>query len=153
MTYMWVIGPTRKPDPGLSVNGVLAGLVAITASCAFVTPLSAVIIGLVAGVLVCFATFALERLRIDDPVGAAPVHLVNGAWGLLAVGIFASGNPITAGWNGVSTPVTGLLYGGGGQNRGADPGDRCHLRRGRRSQLRVLPRAQRLQAAAFSSGG
>ncbi len=115
MTYMWVVGPTKRPDPGLSVNGLLAGLVAITAPCAFVSPLSAVIIGLVAGVLVCLATFALEKLRIDDPVGAAPVHLVNGAWGVLAVGIFANGNPITAGWNGVATPVTGLLYGGGSQ--------------------------------------
>ncbi|MCO6451455.1 MAG: ammonium transporter [Caldilineales bacterium] len=115
MTYMWLIGPTRKPDPGLSVNGVLAGLVAITAPCAFVTPLSAVIIGLVAGVLVCLATFLLEKRRIDDPVGAAPVHLFNGAWGLLAVGIFANGNPASAGWNGVDSAVTGLLYGGGGQ--------------------------------------
>ncbi|MCW5861317.1 MAG: ammonium transporter, partial [Caldilineales bacterium] len=115
MTYMWAFGPTKRPDPGLSVNGLLAGLVAITAPCAFVSPLSAVVIGLVAGVLVCFATFALEKLRIDDPVGAAPVHLVNGVWGLLAVGIFANGNPATAGWNGVATPVTGLLYGGSGQ--------------------------------------
>ncbi len=115
MTYMWVFGPTKRPDPGLSVNGLLAGLVAITAPCAFVSPLSAVVIGLVAGVLACFATFGLEKLRIDDPVGATPVHLVNGAWGLLAVGIFANGNPATAGWNGVSAPVTGLLHGGGGQ--------------------------------------
>ncbi len=113
MSYMWLVGPSKKPDPGLSVNGVLAGLVAITAPCAFVTPLAAVVIGLIAGVIVCLATFGLERLRIDDPVGATPVHLVNGLWGLLAVGIFANGNPITAGWNGVATPVTGLLYGGG----------------------------------------
>ena len=108
---MWLVGPSKKPDPGLSVNGVLAGLVAITAPCAFVTPLAAVVIGLIAGVIVCLATFGLEKMRIDDPVGATPVHLVNGLWGLLAVGIFANGNPITAGWNGVATPVTGLLYG------------------------------------------
>lgn len=115
MLYMWVIGPTRKPDPGLSVNGVLAGLVAITAPCAFVSSWAAVVIGLVAGVVVCLVTFALERAHIDDPVGAVPVHFANGLWGLLAVGIFANGNPITAGWNGVSSPVTGLLYGGGSQ--------------------------------------
>lgn len=113
MTYMWWIGPSKKPDPGLSVNGILAGLVAITAPCAFVTPISAVVIGLIAGVIVCLATFGIEKLHIDDPVGATPVHLVNGMWGLLAVGIFANGNPLTAGWNGVATPVTGLLYGGG----------------------------------------
>ncbi len=115
MTYMWMVGPTKKPDPGLSVNGVLAGLVAITASCAFVTQTSSVVIGLVAGVLVCLATFGLERARVDDPVGAVPVHLINGLWGVLAVGIFATGNPDTAGWNGVATPVTGLLYGDTGQ--------------------------------------
>ncbi len=115
MAYMWLIGPSKRPDPGLSVNGVLAGLVAVTAPCAFITQTSAVVIGLVAGVLVCLATFGLERLRIDDPVGAVPVHLVNGMWGVLAVGIFANGSAVTAGWNGVATPVTGLLYGSTGQ--------------------------------------
>ena len=113
MAYMWLIGPSKRPDPGLSVNGILAGLVAVTAPCAFITQTSAVVIGLVAGVLVCLATFGLEKLRIDDPVGAVPVHLVNGMWGVLAVGIFANGSAVTAGWNGVATPVTGLLYGGG----------------------------------------
>jgi len=112
MAYMWLIGPSKKPDPGLSVNGVLAGLVAITAPCAFVTSTSAVVIGLIAGVIVCLVTFGIEKLRIDDPVGAVPVHFANGLWGLLAVGIFANGDPITAGWNGVASPVTGLLYGG-----------------------------------------
>jgi Amt family ammonium transporter len=115
MTYMWLFGPTKKPDPGMSVNGLLAGLVAITAPCAFVNSTTAVIIGVVGGVLVCFATQLLERLKIDDPVGAVPVHLFNGAWGVLAVGLFANGNPDTAAWNGVSTPVTGLFYGGGSQ--------------------------------------
>ena len=115
MAYMWLFGPTRKPDPGLSVNGLLAGLVAITSACAFVDSWAAVVIGLVGGVIVCLATFALERLRIDDPVGAAPVHFANGLWGVLAVGIFANGSPASAGWNGVATPVTGLLYGGGSQ--------------------------------------
>jgi ammonium transporter, Amt family len=115
MFYMWWVGPTKKPDPAMSVNGVLAGLVAITAPCAFVDTWAAVVIGAVAGVLVCLATFALEKMRIDDPVGAAPVHLVNGMWGVLAVGIFANGNPLTAEWNGVPTAVTGLLYGGNTQ--------------------------------------
>lgn len=115
MFYMWWFGPTKRPDPAMSVNGLLAGLVAITAPCAFVTPWAAVVIGLVGGVLVCLATFALERMKIDDPVGAVPVHFCNGIWGVLALGIFASGNPDTAAWNGVATPVTGLLYGGSTQ--------------------------------------
>ena len=115
MLYMWWFGPSKKPDPGLSVNGVLAGLVAITSPCAFVTPMAAVVIGLIAGVIVCLATFAIEKMRIDDPVGAVPVHFCNGVWGLLSVGIFANGNPASAGWNGVQTPVVGLLYGGSTQ--------------------------------------
>lgn len=115
MTYAWLFGPTRKPDPGLSVNGILAGLVAITAPCAFVDSWAAVVIGLIAGVIVCWATAALEKWKIDDPVGAVPVHFFNGLWGVLAVGIFANGNPDTAAWNGVESPVTGLLYGGATQ--------------------------------------
>jgi Amt family ammonium transporter len=115
MTYMWLFGPTKKPDPGMSVNGLLAGLVAITAPCAFVDSISAVIIGLVAGVLVCFATVWLEKAKIDDPVGAVPVHFVNGMWGVLATGLFANGNPDTAAWNGVDPAVTGLFYGNIGQ--------------------------------------
>jgi Amt family ammonium transporter len=112
MTYAWLFGPTRKPDPGLSVNGTLAGLVAITAPCAFVDSWAAVVIGLIAGVIVCWATVLLDKWKIDDPVGAVPVHFFNGLWGVLAVGIFANGNPDTAAWNGVESAVTGLLYGG-----------------------------------------
>ena len=115
MVYMWFFGPSKKPDPAMSVNGILAGLVAITAPCAFVEPTAAVVIGVVSGVLVSVASFALEKLQIDDPVGAAPVHLVNGCWGVISVGIFANGSPLSAGWNGVSGPVTGLLYGNTGQ--------------------------------------
>ena len=115
MCYMWFFGPARKPDPSMSVNGVLAGLVAITAPCAFVNSLGAVSIGLVAGILVCVASQVLEKLQIDDPVGAVPVHFVGGAWGVLAVGIFAVGNSDTAAWNGIDSAVTGLLYGGGMQ--------------------------------------
>jgi Amt family ammonium transporter len=109
MIYMW----TRhgKPDPSMVANGALAGLVAITAPCAFVTAPSAVVIGLVAGVLVCLAVFFFERTtKLDDPVGAISVHGVNGAWGLLAVGIFADGT-YGDGLNGVTGGVTGLLYG------------------------------------------
>ncbi len=112
MTYMWLFGPSKKPDAGMSVNGLLAGLVAITAPCAFVDQWAAVVIGLIAGVLVVLASAALEKLKIDDPVGAVPVHMVNGAFGVLAVGIFANGNPDTAAWNGVESAVTGLIYGG-----------------------------------------
>ena len=115
MFYMWWFSKAKKPDPGMSVNGVLAGLVAITAPCAFVDIWAAVVIGLIAGVWVCAATVMLEKMKIDDPVGAVPVHLFNGFWGVLAVGFFANGNPDTAAWNGVATPVTGLLYGNSSQ--------------------------------------
>jgi len=115
MFYMWLFGPARKPDPSMSVNGLLAGLVAITAPCAFVNSIGAVAIGLIAGVLVCIAAAVLEKFQIDDPVGAVPVHFVNGMWGVLAVGIFAVGNPDSAAWNGIDSAVTGLLYGGGTQ--------------------------------------
>ncbi len=113
MAFMWLFSPARKPDPGMSVNGVLAGLVAVTAPCAFIDPWAAVVIGMVAGVLVRYAAVWLEKLHIDDPVGAVPVHFVNGMWGVLAVGLFAKGNPDTAAWNGIDSAVTGLFYGGG----------------------------------------
>ncbi len=80
-----------KPEVGMSLNGVLAGLVAITAGCANVTPGSSIIIGAVAGVLVFFAVLFFDKIKIDDPVGAVSVHGVNGAWGTLAAGIFNIG--------------------------------------------------------------
>jgi len=80
-----------KPEVGMSLNGALAGLVAITAPCANVTPVSAVIIGMVAGVLVVLSVLFFDRIRVDDPVGAISVHGVNGAWGTLAAGIFNIG--------------------------------------------------------------
>jgi ammonium transporter, Amt family len=102
-----------KPDLSFMANGMLAGLVAITAPCAFVNSTGAVLIGLVAGVLLVGATIFVEhRLRIDDPVGAISVHGVNGAWGVIAVGLFADGT-YGAGLNGVAGGVRGLFYGGG----------------------------------------
>ncbi len=95
-----------KPDLSMMCNGMLAGLVAITAPCAFVRPVGAVIIGAVAGVLVVWSVFFFERmLKIDDPVGAIIVHGVNGAWGVLSLGLFADGT-YGDGWNGVAGTVT-----------------------------------------------
>ena len=113
MLYMWT--KYGKPDPSMLANGTLAGLVAITAPCAFVTAPSAVLIGGIAGVLVCLAVFYIERnLKIDDPVGAISVHGVNGLWGILALGLLADGT-YGDGWNGVSGPVRGLFYGDASQ--------------------------------------
>jgi Amt family ammonium transporter len=102
-------------DIGLSINGFLAGLVAITAPCYWVDPLGSFIIGAVAGVVMMLATDLLEHLRIDDPVGAVPVHLACGIWGTWAVGLFATGEfgiPTATGADNAN-PVTGLFYGGG----------------------------------------
>lgn len=88
VTSWWKFG---KPDAGMSLNGALAGLVAITSPCATVLPLSAVVIGAVAGVLVVFSVVFFDRMKVDDPVGAISVHGVNGAWGTLAAGIFNMG--------------------------------------------------------------
>ena len=118
MCYMWWLSPVKKPDPIMAVNGLLGGCVAITTSCAFVDSAGAVIIGLIAGVLVCMSTGWLESVNIDDAAGAVPVHLVCGAWGLIALGIFAIGDPITRGWNGMDSPVTGILYAGANSNWG-----------------------------------
>jgi Amt family ammonium transporter len=104
-----------KPDVGMTCNGLLGGLVAITAGCAFVSPSAAVMIGVVAGLLVTWSVIWHERrLRVDDPVGALAVHGVCGCWGALAVGLFADGS-YGFGWNGVSGPVRGLLFGDPGQ--------------------------------------
>jgi Amt family ammonium transporter len=115
--YMWLVH--GKPDPTMMCNSMLAGLVAITAPCAFVSPVGAFIIGLVAGVLVVWSVNLFDKLKIDDPVGAISVHGTNGAWGVLAVGLFADGT-YGQGWNGVGATdylgkagmgVTGLFYG------------------------------------------
>lgn len=94
----WMMRTTGKPDPGMMVNGMLAGLVAITAPCAFVDPWAAAVIGLIAGVLVILAAGFIEKRGVDDPVGAIAVHGVCGSFGVLAVGLFANGT-YGAGWN------------------------------------------------------
>lgn len=96
-----------KPDLGMTLNGCLAGLVAITAPCAFVGVGSSLTIGLMAGVLVVFAVIMFDRLRIDDPVGALSVHLVNGVFGTICVGLFAQDKIV-----GTATG-NGLFFGGG----------------------------------------
>jgi Amt family ammonium transporter len=104
LTAWWVLG---KPDLSMIINGCLAGLVAVTAPCAYISVSSALIIGAVAGVLVVFAVIAFDKVRLDDPVGALSVHLVNGIWGTLALGLFAED---------IFTPNTtgnGLFFGGG----------------------------------------
>lgn len=110
---MWV--KFGKPDPSMMANGMLAGLVAITAPCAFVNSVSAFIIGAIAGVLVVISVFYIDRvLKVDDPVGAISVHGVCGAWGCLALGLFADGT-YGNGLNGIAGNVRGLFYGDGGQ--------------------------------------
>jgi Amt family ammonium transporter len=112
--WMWLVR-TGKPDPSMMCNGMLAGLVAITAPCAFVTAPSACLIGVISGLLVVEAAFFIEKvLKIDDPVGAIAVHGVNGAWGCLSLGLFADGT-YGDGWNGVPGTVTGLFYGNASQ--------------------------------------
>ena len=112
--WMWRVRGD-KPDPSMMCNGLLAGLVAITAPCAFVSSGSACLIGGVAGILVVEASFFVERtLKIDDPVVAIAVHGANGAWGCLALGLFADGT-YGDGLNGVAGTVRGLFYGDGGQ--------------------------------------
>ena len=101
----------------MSGNGLLAGLVAITAPSGFVNTVGAAIIGLVAGVLVCLSCRFIENmLKVDDPVGAISVHGTCGLWGVLSVGLFADGTSNYGGsWNGVTGSVTGLFYGDASQ--------------------------------------
>ena len=115
LLYMWM--RFGKPDASMSGNGLLAGLVAITAPSGFVNTVGAAIIGFSAGVLVCLSVEFLERImKIDDPVGATSVHGTCGLWGVLCVGLFADGTSNYGGsWNGVDGSVTGLFYGDAGQ--------------------------------------
>jgi Amt family ammonium transporter len=113
MCIMWKV--YGKPDPSMTCNGLLAGLVAITAPCAFVAPWAAAVIGIVAGALVVVVVVVVEKkAKVDDPVGAVAVHGANGLWGVLALGLFADGH-YGDGFNGVAGGVKGLFYGSGGQ--------------------------------------
>ena len=103
-----------KPDPAMITNGMLAGLVAVTAPSGFVAPWAACVIGAIAGVLVVESVAFWDRRRIDDPVGAISVHGICGLWGVIAVGLFADGT-YGVGWNGVDGGVKGLLYGDASQ--------------------------------------
>jgi Amt family ammonium transporter len=112
---LYITRKTGKPDPGMMVNGMLAGLVAITAPCAFVDPWAAAVIGTLAAVLIIESVYFFERRGIDDPVGAISVHGVGGLFGLLSVGVFANGT-YGAGWNGsTSEGVKGIIKGDWGQ--------------------------------------
>jgi Amt family ammonium transporter len=113
MLFMWL--NYGKPDLTMSSNGLLAGLVAITAPCAFVNQLSSVFIGIMAGLLCCISVTIIERtFKVDDPVGAVSVHGVCGAWGVLSLGLFADGT-YGDGYNNVKGAVKGLFYGDAGQ--------------------------------------
>ncbi|HJZ98634.1 MAG TPA: ammonium transporter [Candidatus Solibacter sp.] len=111
LLYMWI--RFGKPDASMAGNGLLAGLVAITAPSGFVNTVGAAIIGFSAGMLVCLAVEFFERvIRVDDPVGAISVHGACGLWGVICVGLFADGTSNYGGsWNGVTGSVTGLFYG------------------------------------------
>lgn len=102
----WIL--LGKPDLSMIVNGALAGLVAITAPCAFVSVTSSIIIGAIAGVLVVGAVVFFDKIKVDDPVGALSVHLVNGIWGTLSVGLFAQDKIVA------TATGNGLFFGGGG---------------------------------------
>jgi ammonium transporter, Amt family len=123
VALLYIVWRTGKFDPSMSANGMLAGLVAITAPCAFVQPWAAALIGSVAAILVIHSIWFVERrMKIDDPVGAISVHGTCGIFGVIALGLFADGN-YGAGWNGVGNAlaeplgegVTGLFYGDAGQ--------------------------------------
>ncbi len=132
MIFTWI--KYGKPDVSMSLNASLAGLVAITAGCDVVDAFGAIVIGAVAGFLVCFGVWLLDyKLHIDDPVGAVAVHCLNGIWGTLAVGLFATdtapafargyGDGVTFGANQIAGE--GLFYGGGFKQLGLQLGGMC----------------------------
>ncbi len=121
VAMFYVMKRLGKPDPGMMANGMLAGLVAITAPCAFVQPWAAAVIGAIAAVIVVESCLFWERKGIDDPVGAISVHGVCGIFGVLSIGLFSDGR-YGAGWNLTSngaaakaSGVTGIFYGDGGK--------------------------------------
>jgi Amt family ammonium transporter len=115
VAMFWVYPRFKKWDLSMACNGLLGGLVAITCPCYWVSPLGAVLIGVVAGIVIPLGIDLLEHLRIDDPIGAVAVHGFAGIWGTLSLGLFATGAfglPTPDGVD-LSTKVTGLFYGGG----------------------------------------
>ena len=120
MVFMQVTG--KKPDPSMMCNGMLSGLVAITAPCAFVSSWAAALIGAIAGVIVVLSVYFWDKAGVDDPVGAISVHGVNGIWGVISLGIFANGK-YGAGWNGVIREGTEYVVNGADCVRGALYGD------------------------------
>jgi Amt family ammonium transporter len=104
LTAWWLLG---KPDLSMVLNGCLAGLVAITAPCAFVTIGSGAVIGLLAGILVVVSVIGFDKIKVDDPVGALSVHLVCGVWGTLALGLFYDSDVATN----IAALATGLSRG------------------------------------------
>ncbi len=117
VAMMCAYSMSKKWDVSFTVNGFLAGLVAITAPCYWVSPLGAILLGAVAGVVVVAGVELLEYLRIDDPIGAVPVHGMCGIWGTISLGLFASGEYGATGQFAAdnSAPLKGLFYGGGTQ--------------------------------------
>jgi Amt family ammonium transporter len=115
MVTVWIL--VGKPDLSMAMNGALAGLVAITAPCAFVDPWAAIVIGGIGGVLVVLGVLFLDKIHVDDPVGAFPVHGINGIWGTLAIGLFGrealglknDGVFLGGGWNQFGTQALGIL--------------------------------------------
>src|SRR6185369_4297035 len=121
LAAMFFVYPrSRKWDTGITINGFLAGLVAITAPCYWVSPFGAICIGLIAGVIMVFGVDFVEWLRVDDPIGAVAVHGVCGIFGTLSLGLFATGQYGLPGSTGAdtSTTVDGLFYGGGAKQLG-----------------------------------
>jgi Amt family ammonium transporter len=115
VAVIWVFPRSKKWDVGISLNGLLAGLVAITCPCYWVSPTGSIAIGAIAGLIMVFAVDFTEWIRVDDPCGAFAVHGVCGIWGTLSLGFFAVGNYGLPGASGADTSggtVTGLLYGG-----------------------------------------
>jgi Amt family ammonium transporter len=116
-TLFYMLPRNKVWDCGMTVNGFLAGLVAITCPCYWVSPFGAIMIGLIAGIVVVWGVDVVEWLRIDDPVGAVAVHGVCGIWGTLSLGLFATGEFGAAGPTGADNSpgavVSGLFYGGG----------------------------------------
>jgi Amt family ammonium transporter len=115
VAVLFVYPRSKKWDVGMAINGFLGGLVAVTAPCYWVSPLGAVILGGIAGIIVPLGIDLLERVRVDDPIGAVAVHGFCGIWGTLSLGLFATGEFGLPGPDGAdhSISIEGLFYGGG----------------------------------------